>query len=555
MWALRILSGPQAGQIYPLAPGKSTIGRGSTCEVKIDSTSVSKEHAVVLVMEDKIILTDLNSRNGTYVNGVRIQNQRLQYGDKMSLHDVLLDVLQVPNSMYSNRPMVPTGGVYPAPPPAWAGSAAVRLENQMSAHAQVQQFQQQQPMPQSHYGSEPQPEPAATGMKLSGNSVTEIGQNARIYIDNVAMPGIYALAQKMPYRYAIAALLGVYIVAVSALSIIPVVTTTRDSIRQESMRRAKTIARQMAATNRQALVDHNELQISLRTAELEEGVTSAILLDAKDGTIIAPANKRGEFVNKPFVNKARRHEEEYALIIDESSIGVSVPIKVFSSESNNQSVIAFAIILYDMGSLAMNSIAAFTLFVQGLLICLLLGFVLYFFLVRVIENPIDSLNAQLDDALREGRDDLKSPYLYPAIERLGSNINSALSRIGQDSGPAAIVHVNRDMEAMNVVRIAASAAVAVNALDDRIIVTNPMFDQLIGGSSGNLTGRPLTDINDPAVRANLQNLVDRMRQNPSEIASNSIPFSGRQYVVNGQAVMGSMEPVYYLIIFAEADVG
>lgn len=553
MWAFRILSGPQAGQIYPLAPGKSTIGRGSGCEVKIDSTSVSKEHAVVLVMEDKIILTDLNSRNGTYVNGVRIQNQRLQYGDKMSLHDILIDVIQVPNSMYSNRPMVPTGGVYPAPPPAWAGGAAVRLENQISAHAQVQYSTQPQANHAGpHLGEQPV---GAPGLKLSGNSVNEVLQNARIYIDNVAMPGVYMLAQKMPYKYAIAALLGLYIVAVSALSIVPVVSTTRDNIRLESMRRAKTIARQMAASNRQALMEHNELQISLRTAEIEEGVTSAILLSAKDGTIIAPANKRGEFVNKPFVNKARRHEEEYAEVIDDSNIGVSVPIKVFSSESNSQSVVAFAIILYDMGSLAMNSVAAFTLFMQGLLISLVLGFIFYFFLTRVIENPIDALNAQLDDALREGRDDLKSPYQYPAIERLGSNINSALSRIGQDAGPAAVLHVNRDMEAVNVVRIAAGAAVAVNAIDERVIATNAGFDHLVGGGSGNLSGRPLTDINDPAVKANLQNLVERMRTNPSEIASNSIPFSGRQYMVNGQAVMGSSEPVYYLIIFAEAGEG
>ena len=340
MWALKILTGPQAGQIFPLQPGKSTIGRSSTCEVKIDSNSVSKEHAVVLVMEDKIILTDLNSRNGTYVNGVRIQNQRLNFGDKMSLHDVLLDVMQVPNTMYTNKPMMPAGGVYPAPPPAWAGNAAVRLEQQMAQHYQPA------PGPASEFAvvsesrSSSQPK-----MGVSINSAKELLHNFSIYIDNVAMPGVYHVAQQMPYRYAVAAILGIYVVAVSAISIVPVVTTTRDNIRQESMRRAKTIARQMAATNRQALVDHNELQISIRSAELEEGVTSAILLNARDGTIIAPANKRGEFVNKPFVNKARREDTEVALVIDESNIGVSVPIKYFNAENGSQSVIAYSIIL------------------------------------------------------------------------------------------------------------------------------------------------------------------------------------------------------------------
>ncbi len=90
MWGIRILTGSQAGQIFALPTGKHVIGRAPTCAVKIASGSVSKEHASVLITGDKLILTDLESRNGTFVNGVKIQHQRLNLGDKLSTHDVLM---------------------------------------------------------------------------------------------------------------------------------------------------------------------------------------------------------------------------------------------------------------------------------------------------------------------------------------------------------------------------------------------------------------------------------------------------------------------------------
>ena len=53
MWAIRILSGAQAGQIYPLKMGKNAIGRAPQCEIKIQANGVSKEHAQIFLTDDK----------------------------------------------------------------------------------------------------------------------------------------------------------------------------------------------------------------------------------------------------------------------------------------------------------------------------------------------------------------------------------------------------------------------------------------------------------------------------------------------------------------------
>ncbi|RYZ77002.1 MAG: FHA domain-containing protein [Proteobacteria bacterium] len=455
MWAIKILTGPQAGQIVPLPEGKHTLGRGSLCDVKIASTSVSKEHATILITNDKIILSDLDSRNGTFVNGVRIQNQRLNPGDKLGLHDVLLDVLQMSDqaqigNQFASAP-VGQGGA-----PAWAGNAAVRLQQSQAPAAYEAQFQAAgveagfQPQMHAQMQAHGHEDPVPASQPIVANDI--IG-NIHSYIDNVAMPGIYAIAKNMPYRWSIGMLVGLYVVSVTALSIIPVVATTKSNIQSESVRRAKSIANNMRENNKKYILNRNSTSIDITSASLEEGVTAAFIIDAKDGTVLAPVSQRGEFVNKPFVNQARRADNEFVQFIDDSTLGVSVPITAYNPETGAQGAAAYAMVLYDVGSLAMTPKQQLSLFVQTLAISLLAGLILFYFLYKLVEHPIVSAGDQLDDALREGRDDLHTDYHYPALERLISNVNSALSRIGQpsDGSPVSMV-LNRDHEARNIVR-------------------------------------------------------------------------------------------------------
>ena len=120
-WAIRVLSGPQAGQIMPLTVGYNVIGRSPNCQIKLASNAVSKEHATVLVTDDgKVIITDMNSRNGTFVNGLRVQNQKLQAGDKLTFHDLIIDILKLPAGVDPRHVQNMQNGL--APMPAWAGT-------------------------------------------------------------------------------------------------------------------------------------------------------------------------------------------------------------------------------------------------------------------------------------------------------------------------------------------------------------------------------------------------------------------------------------------------
>ena len=116
---------------------------------------------------------------------------------------------------------------------------------------------------------------------------------------------------------------------------------------------------------------------------------------------------------------------------------------------------------------------------------------------------------------------------------------------GGYQSPSAVI--NRDIEANNIVRMLPFPAICINAIDDRIISTNTSFDALIGSGVA-LAGRPVHDVPDPALQANLRDLIPKMRDQLGSIAFSQIPFSGQSYEINGQAVVGNGgEAAWYLV--------
>ncbi len=68
------------------------IGRNPECDVLIEASTVSRRHARLLFRDGGWILQDLQSKNGTVVNGVRVGRCRLCPGDELRVADQLLQV-------------------------------------------------------------------------------------------------------------------------------------------------------------------------------------------------------------------------------------------------------------------------------------------------------------------------------------------------------------------------------------------------------------------------------------------------------------------------------
>lgn len=75
----------------PLSPGENLLGRAADCRVRIDSTTVSRHHARVVISVGEASLEDLGSKNGTSLNGQKVEGPRsLRDGDEIRLGSVQL---------------------------------------------------------------------------------------------------------------------------------------------------------------------------------------------------------------------------------------------------------------------------------------------------------------------------------------------------------------------------------------------------------------------------------------------------------------------------------
>ena len=89
--SLVVVEGPNRGASYTLAPASTgRIGRDPSCEVHLPDERASRVHAEVRPAGEGLLLVDLESANGTWLNGVRVTRSPLQPGDEVRLGDTTL---------------------------------------------------------------------------------------------------------------------------------------------------------------------------------------------------------------------------------------------------------------------------------------------------------------------------------------------------------------------------------------------------------------------------------------------------------------------------------
>jgi diguanylate cyclase (GGDEF)-like protein len=88
-WLLLIDSGKVAKQV-PLVKGRCVIGRAEDTDLTLSGHDVSRHHAAVFFQNGRYFVEDLNSTNGTIVNGRNVEYSMLDHGDEISIGDHLI---------------------------------------------------------------------------------------------------------------------------------------------------------------------------------------------------------------------------------------------------------------------------------------------------------------------------------------------------------------------------------------------------------------------------------------------------------------------------------
>lgn len=520
MWSIRFFNGKLKGQKIPLKEGDYIIGRSEECQIVLAEYGISKKHAKLEIHQNEIFISDLQSSNGTYINGVQIQDEKIKIKDKISLYNITFDIIQE--------------GLVP------------------SAYSPPQQQQEDgggrgylSPQQTAHHGHSDNP-PQVVKLTLKNWFYN--------YLDKVVLPGIYKLPVWLEFKWVIACFLIFFVVMMTALSAIPLIRILNSSVAQESMNHAESIATTLANINKAAIKDGLYTATSVDYAIRRPGVKKAFIIKASNGKIISPAERAHSYIKLPFAHSGRKKESTSVKQLNSSTVAAMVPIQFYNIKTNLNRSEAYAVVLYDTGTLSFGNKRTISLLVQTCFIAMLLGILMFFFLYKMIEFPIISLNKQLNLALTDNSISVQTNYQFTALNQLTSNINSALSRIietqeeNQNLGD-----YDRVTEMNHLIEMIAYPTLGINMENMKIEAISPHFEEDVGVSAERILNTSISDIEDQALKQNLNNLIEKVQQHSHEIALDSLAFSGIEFNLSAKGVYGKESLAYTLISFLNAQ--
>ncbi len=128
---LKVAKGSHEGKEIKVSTEKFLIGRSDSCQLRPKSESVSRKHCIIVRKDNRVLVQDLKSRNGTFVNGKRLPTDKakvLKPGDLLKVASLEFEVLIEPGLNAPKKPEI-TGVADAAARVVESGSADSRFED------------------------------------------------------------------------------------------------------------------------------------------------------------------------------------------------------------------------------------------------------------------------------------------------------------------------------------------------------------------------------------------------------------------------------------------
>jgi pSer/pThr/pTyr-binding forkhead associated (FHA) protein len=95
-FSLAVIAGAQAGSVFQITRPRTFLGRGSSMDIQLRDTEVSRRHAVLEIRDPRVLLIDLDATNGTWYDGARISDTQIHHQDEFTLGSTTLMLIVTP---------------------------------------------------------------------------------------------------------------------------------------------------------------------------------------------------------------------------------------------------------------------------------------------------------------------------------------------------------------------------------------------------------------------------------------------------------------------------
>ncbi len=123
-YELRFVSGPKAGTRQLVESPRLSIGRSPSNQLVLEGLLISRNHAQIVLEDNRFVIYDKDSTNGTYVNGQRVAAHPLHSGDQIQIGPHVLEFVllgEVPRATPAPQVPRPSSRVIASAPPRRVG--------------------------------------------------------------------------------------------------------------------------------------------------------------------------------------------------------------------------------------------------------------------------------------------------------------------------------------------------------------------------------------------------------------------------------------------------
>jgi hypothetical protein len=475
---------------HDLGEGTYRIGRSSECEIRLASSGVSKQHALLVVKGNQAAVVDLGSANGIFINGVLVKKQRFEEQDEVRIVDYKIRI--APSAPRTQRPIPPS-----------RGNLAMAEE----------------------------PEPAEIEAQKPQEKFLQL-------VDQKILLPFYVVLKNSDWRVVLAAILAGSLILSVILSVIPILRWGIRTVEDEGLGRAHAVLSQSVRENYRVLSKAGDFtRLTVEATEAEKGILNAYVIDPKSNTVLAPPKFFNRTINDVYsllaIKRIIQDKEERVSLNQKGDIWiVAQPIYMYSQESNDRSLQAIVIATFRLETGMTNT---FEPLAEAALFALLMSLVAFFLVYKMTQYPLAVMAEQLDTALKGDVVTVTSEAKLPEMENLAQIINFAVSRVKSGgAGLAGQVSLNdkaeEDEQYIRVVsesEPAFSDGVLLLDRDKKVCHVGRVLEDLVGLRNQYARGQNVSDAcRDQSFAGTVIDLADSVISSLGESKSANLDING-----------------------------
>ncbi len=391
MYKLVGVGGVVRGKSFDLNEGSVIVGRNESATIRLNYDGISKNHFKVSNMNGTLVLEDLDSSNGTFLNEKLVKNQYLKVGDIVSIPGAIFRIVKQKRGSELNRDSVDVGVMH-------------QSFNSKSFEESIKNDNN------------------SILLKLIKRHILKI---------------LYDFNGKYQWSSMLVVLISLFTLSNIFFTIGPVLDDAHKMLLTELRLRAKQYVDEVERTNAVMLsrlqID-NINDLSLRQAESD--IQSYLIFDA-NGRVIRPVDKLNTHINDTFavglMNWSKQNEDNAGRIlarsIGEGEIGVGKAIKVLNIETQRENIVGYVTIKFKPVTLTTVAMSNRLAYVKALIISGLSALIFFILVYYLTTRPIEEITWQTQQANIGRQFENKTNYLMIELKPLRKAIEQIFQRL------------------------------------------------------------------------------------------------------------------------------